>query len=73
MLLSEFLKDLPNIKDASNTITVECNNIKCKHKWDIDPDLYHISGNRITAGPPITCPKCNRIDRPYITRHGLNK
>ena len=57
-------------KDAEE-ITVECNSIKCKNKWKLDPSKYEISGNRIVAGPMITCPKCGRMDRPYIVKDAL--
>lgn len=47
---------------------VECNDIKCGGVWDLNnPDQYMISGNRIVGGPMITCPKCGRRDRPYIS------
>jgi len=48
-------------------MTVECNNIKCRARWTLEhPERYITQGNRIVAGQMIICPKCNRMDRPYI-------
>ena len=51
---------------------VECNSLKCKHVWTMDLSNYETSGNRIVAGPSISCPKCGRIDRPYIIYDATN-
>ena len=51
---------------AEKELLVECNNINCKHRWSISPGNYIVEGNRIVAGPMISCPKCGRMDRPYV-------
>ena len=45
-------------------IKVECNDLKCKHRWGITIDENRITGNRVMG--LILCPKCHRYDAPYI-------
>jgi hypothetical protein len=63
------------MKTKTTKIKVECNNLNCKHHWnlEIDPDSWNLEidpdrivGNRI-IGLPV-CPKCNRMDSPYIIK-----
>lgn len=46
-------------------VKVECNNLQCKHRWSICVNDYQITGNRVSR-PLQMCPKCNRLDSPYI-------
>jgi len=70
MLLSEVKEIKDNriiVRDSEeNNIVVECNDVRCKHRWTISSNDYTIEGNRIIAGPMISCPRCGRIDRPYV-------
>ena len=45
-------------------IRVECNDIKCKHQWDMKADVDRIVRNRLMGLE--YCPKCFRFDSPYI-------
>ena len=45
-------------------IKIECNNINCKHHWEIDVIKERIIRNRLIGLE--TCPKCGRYDSPYI-------
>ena len=46
-------------------VTVECNNLQCKHQWSLRVEGNQILGNRISH-PLIMCPKCGRLDSPYV-------
>ena len=45
-------------------ITVECNKITCKERWEINIEPERIIGNRVNG--LYLCPKCGRYDSPYI-------
>jgi hypothetical protein len=55
-----------SMKTKTTKIKVECNNLNCKHHWNLEIDPDRIVGNRI-IGLPV-CPKCNRMDSPYIIK-----
>jgi len=46
-------------------VIVECNNLACKHQWEMSVDDYRITGNRVSMPLPV-CPKCGRMDAPYL-------
>ena len=47
-------------------LTLECNDIKCKHHWWDIIDMRRINGNRLIGC--TYCPKCGRYDAPYIIK-----
>lgn len=47
------------------TLKLECNDIKCQHRWEATIDETRICGNRIIGGL-LFCPQCGRYDSPYV-------